>query len=213
MTTEEISRFYDGMTEALSIVRNRHHAILATLKNICESVGSPRVLDLGCGTGITSVYMARCGATVDAVDISPANIARAKLINAHERVRYRHGDATDFCGEKPYDVICLCDVFEHIPSGKLPALLGTIRANSHRNTVIYASVPNGEYIEWTRERFPERLQIVDEAHSIPEMIEYFSRIGFTVFQISTRSVENVAQYVDYIFVKKERLWSLFEENA
>jgi SAM-dependent methyltransferase len=56
-----------------------------------------RVLDLACGYGTASRYLARRGASVTGLDISAAMLSRARDLEAGEPlgIRYIHGDAAD----------------------------------------------------------------------------------------------------------------------
>ena len=76
-----------------------------------------QVLDLGCGTGRSSVALARALplATVDAVDLDAASVATAEQVVAEAglggRVRVRRGDATDdgASGGGPYDLVAVLE--------------------------------------------------------------------------------------------------------
>jgi len=56
-----------------------------------------RVLDIGCGNGYFARRMARLGADVDAVDLSPkmVRLARTRKDSGNRRVKYRVASATD----------------------------------------------------------------------------------------------------------------------
>lgn len=55
-----------------------------------------RVLDIGCGTGNTAIYMAQHGWDVTALDFVPLALKRAqkKAEQAGKKIRFLHGDAT-----------------------------------------------------------------------------------------------------------------------
>ena len=74
------------------------------------------VLDVGCGEGRNSVFMAKLGSRVDAFDISAAGIEKARQIAEMERVSIRFFvcDLADFVFEKPYDIILSHGVL-HLP--------------------------------------------------------------------------------------------------
>jgi SAM-dependent methyltransferase len=78
------------------------HPIAASLRTLVEGTGdSPALaaaaaLDVGCGTGDTSIYLAQHGWQVTGVDFVPraVNKARAKAAAAGVSVDFRRGDAT-----------------------------------------------------------------------------------------------------------------------
>lgn len=75
------------------------HALPARLRRLAEApavLPSGRALDLGCGTGDTSIYLAKHGWDVTALDFVEAALrkARAKAAAAGLDVRWIHGDVT-----------------------------------------------------------------------------------------------------------------------
>jgi SAM-dependent methyltransferase len=72
------------------------HLILPALLAALGSVANLSVLDLGCGNGASSRVLARQGARVTSVDISPSLVARAQEREARQPlgITYLVGDAT-----------------------------------------------------------------------------------------------------------------------
>ena len=83
------------------------HPIATSLRTLIEGTGdSPALaaasaLDVGCGTGDTSIYLAQHGWQVTGVDFVPKAVkkARAKAAGAGVSVDFRHGDATRLSSE------------------------------------------------------------------------------------------------------------------
>ena len=78
-----------------------------------------RVLDVGCGGGILSESLARCGAEVTALDAAEQTIAVAKL-HALEQglaIDYRQTTLENFCATAHplFDVITCMELLEHVP--------------------------------------------------------------------------------------------------
>ncbi|WP_317440999.1 class I SAM-dependent methyltransferase [Streptomyces collinus] len=79
-----------------------------------------RALDLGCGAGRNTLFLASRGFEVDAVDLSPTAIAWA-ADRAHEAgvdVRFLCGDAFAFSATElsgPYDLVVDSGCFHHLP--------------------------------------------------------------------------------------------------
>ncbi|PKP54623.1 MAG: hypothetical protein CVT90_00320 [Candidatus Altiarchaeales archaeon HGW-Altiarchaeales-3] len=66
-------------------------------------------LDVGCGSGILSIAMAKSGCSVVAVDINPAAIEltkrNAKLNEVEDKISARISDLFENCGDEKYDFI------------------------------------------------------------------------------------------------------------
>ncbi len=85
-----------GIRATVRAGRDRMRAVL--LDALPADLTGARVLDAGCGTGAMSVELARRGAQVTAVDISPAliDIARRRCpADLAGRIDFRSGDMTD----------------------------------------------------------------------------------------------------------------------
>ena len=85
----------------------------------CAALSGKRVLDVGCGGGLLSEGMARCGAEVTGIDLSEKALGVAKL-HLHEsglKVDYRMTAAETFADESPasFDVITCLEMLEHVP--------------------------------------------------------------------------------------------------
>jgi len=74
------------------------------------------ILELGCGTGKNTLFLAQIGTTVHALDFSPGMIEKAKEKVKAENVRFEIADLTKrwHCEEAAYDLITCNLVLEHI---------------------------------------------------------------------------------------------------
>ncbi len=93
----------------------RHsRAIMNTLAAANLPAGA-RVLDMGCGWGLSSELIAFCGAEVDAVDINPEFVRLVNLRAEHHRtgVKARVGTFDDCALEGPYDLILFYECLHH----------------------------------------------------------------------------------------------------
>lgn len=108
-------------------------ARVACLRRLCRAQGRPRVLDVGCGTGMHLLHLAgeiRAGL---GIDLSPAMIARARanaeacLGGAPAHVEFRVGDALAICAShETFDLVLFLGVLEHVADQ--PAALAAARA-------------------------------------------------------------------------------------
>lgn len=91
-----------------------------------------RVLDVGCGEGRNSIFMAKLGNQVDAFDISKNGIEKAKKIagQAGVQVNYFCCDLEAFVFEKEYDIILSHGVL-HLPYKEVrDAFIAKMQANT-----------------------------------------------------------------------------------
>lgn len=78
------------------------------------------VVDVGCGGGLLAEAMARRGARVTGIDMSPESLAVARLHlleSAPFQVDYREISAEDLAGQSPgaFDVVTCMELLEHVP--------------------------------------------------------------------------------------------------
>ena len=87
-----------------------------------------RVLDVGCGFGLFSLYYAsvRPDLRISGLDRNPRRIAMARAAATRlglGRVRYEVGDATEFRGGEIFDAAYMLDIVHHIPEEAVRPLL------------------------------------------------------------------------------------------
>lgn len=219
MDMTAIQKYYDGFLPHLSRDHEspnpRHTKVLADLVPIVR-IGDT-VLDLCCGTGITSKAMALMGATVDAVDLSPKLIEFAKHASAHDAhrsyqgsVTYHVHDVTTLDLGKTFDVIVIADGYEHIPIDRIGMLREVIKTHSHRNTVIYINIPDARFIDYITRNKPESLQIVDNAHTMPMIAIGFGSIGFQIVKFEVYGLDMMYQYNSYVLVRRDRINDVYD---
>lgn len=89
----------------------------AALRETLEEISFERCLEIGCGTGKNTVWLAERAKQVTAVDLSGGMIAKAKeKIGPSDRVAFKQADVTGewtFC-DGHYDLITFSLVLEHI---------------------------------------------------------------------------------------------------
>jgi 2-polyprenyl-6-hydroxyphenyl methylase / 3-demethylubiquinone-9 3-methyltransferase len=93
-----------------------------------------RVLDIGCGGGILAEAVARRGAQVLGIDVTPRNllIAREHAAAAGLSIEYREV-ALEHLEEPPFDLVLNMEVIEHVidPESFLQQCLARVRPGGH----------------------------------------------------------------------------------
>ena len=190
-TVEKIKSFYDGYLDKLYKPTIRHQFILNSFDTM--TLQGRTVLDIGCGTGITTKHLAGRARSVVGVDLSSVLIEYATLNNSAPNIQYFASDILEWTWPTRFDFISMVDVLEHIPEDRLGALFYTIKNLSHERTEIYVNIPTGDVLRYLNDNFPDILQVVDVPHD--DVIELFNRIGFIPSYY--RMYWN--QYVEYLF--------------
>jgi 2-polyprenyl-6-hydroxyphenyl methylase/3-demethylubiquinone-9 3-methyltransferase len=97
----------------------------------CAPLAGRRVLDVGCGGGLLAEGLARAGARVSAIDLSPAMIEVARL-HAHESrldIDYQLCSAEQYAAREPagFEVVTCMELIEHVPDPlELVAAIATL---------------------------------------------------------------------------------------
>ena len=95
-----------------------HFVEWATIEHMIEAVALPQgasIIDVGCGAGWTSLFLAEAGYRVLGYDLVPANIelARRRAAMWHSRARFKVADMEDLPTGDPADAALLFDALHH----------------------------------------------------------------------------------------------------
>lgn len=101
---DRVARGYDRTNTVLSVGNDQLWRI-ATTRAIDPKPGE-RILDIACGTGTSTLPLAKTGATVVGVDFSPEMIAEAG--RKHPRIEFRQADAMKLpFGDDEFDAVTI----------------------------------------------------------------------------------------------------------
>jgi SAM-dependent methyltransferase len=129
-----------------------------------------RILDAGCGTGVSTDYLCHLnpGSMVLAVDISPGALAvarercrRSAAVQQVEELRVEQCSLLDLQGEGPFDYINSVGVLHHLrqPQAGLTALAGMLAPGGLLHLFLYAD--GGR---WEIHRTQQALQLLGVGH-------------------------------------------------
>ena len=88
---------------------------LARYKFACRLIKpDDRVLEVGCGTGMGSIFLGQHCRSVKGIDIQEREIDAAKKINRRTNVDFSVGDFFSHPPQESYDIVLSVDVIEHM---------------------------------------------------------------------------------------------------
>jgi SAM-dependent methyltransferase len=155
-----------------------------------------RVLEVGCGDGITSVELAYCGALVTGIDISPVSIAvarrRAELQGVDLECRVENVVDVESIGDGLYDIVW-CDAVLHHLVDSLEAVMKKIHRALKPGGLVIANEPVA-YAPWLkafRDRVPVRTDVTPDEQPLREtefdaIRKYFPDLKLRYFRIVRR---------------------------
>lgn len=160
---------YRALTAGPVVQRFWHHAKQVAIARLLPPAPGDYVLDIGCGSGVISDYLARAGAEVLAVDGSADAIAFAQRQFGSPRIEFRRGLVDDqFAVARPVDKAYCLELIEHIHRPQAQALLTHVRSVLRPGGELFLTTPNYHsawpLIEWLMDRGGVAPRLAGEQH-------------------------------------------------
>lgn len=114
MTYNRFAYLYDELMKETPYERWVEHVLTQTEKNLVQA---NNILDVACGTGELSVYLAEAGLHVTGVDLSEdmLAVAHAKAMERNLAIEFFQQNMTEMEGFNPFDVITIfCDSLNYL---------------------------------------------------------------------------------------------------
>lgn len=124
------TRFYDLAIDIFSGERLLRQGMIEGVTGAAHDLESPRILEIGCGTGSLSIALAEAlpDAEVVGVDIDPKALAIAESKSGAKNVKWLRGSATDLPVEhESFDIVAISLVMHHLMPPQQPAALEQAR--------------------------------------------------------------------------------------
>ncbi len=100
-----------------------------------------RCLDIACGSGFGSAYLAEVAESVVGMDLDPEMIKFADRYYARQNVEFRQGDLHESIADGPFDLVTSFETLEHVRDSV--RCLEVLAASLTSNGIAVISVPNG----------------------------------------------------------------------
>lgn len=187
------SRWYLAQDDPVALLRaeskSRNPWVLARI--LGEGTGSSRVLDVGCGAGLLSNYLARAGLEVHGLDASRASLDVAAEYDETKSVRYVLGDALKLpYPDASFDVVCAMDFLEHVeqPAQVIAEISRVLRPDGlfffhtfNRNWLAWLVVIKG--LEWFVKNTPRDLHVLRLFLKPREVDAFCRQVGLQIEEL------------------------------
>jgi 2-polyprenyl-3-methyl-5-hydroxy-6-metoxy-1,4-benzoquinol methylase len=197
---ETVAGFYDDLVnyelDSLRQPNRRYRRVHEHLRPLLAQRPPRSALDVGCGIGITTAWLARRVPRVVGVDISPRTIATAASI--HHGPEFRVSALPDDpLPEGPFDLVTFIDVLEHFPNGSLPSVFARVDEAIAADGVLAVNVPSKLFA-----LRGESQQVIDEGVGVDELTAAAAGLGMEPLLVSRYGVETANQYVFCAFSRR-----------
>lgn len=192
INSTQVAEFYDeyAKNQVRTGLNLRHYLLFDHIKK-SGLKRDHEILEIGCGIGTFTKlllgYVKRNGSVLG-VDISPTNVAIAKKELGSDRANFLVSDMTDFSIDKKFDFIVMLDVLEHIPIAQHPALFKIFRTHLKDNGSIFLNIPHHDSLDFVRNRFPEKLQIIDQSLSTDLIIDSIYKNDLQIVSLNSHGI-------------------------
>jgi len=167
---------------------------------------SGKALDVGCGTGRVSIFLAKRGFKVDAIDIEPKVIEIAKRLANEAKVEINFSvlDFTqkiDSFGEELYDLIICSEVLEHVENYR--NIIRNMYGRLKKNGTLIMTVPHDPNQYSILDSYAEHLQRFTISQLKEDLREFQITDCFTIGFPFMRMVVWLRAFVLDNILKKE----------
>ncbi len=177
--------YYEGLRAAE--LKVSHQWRCRWLGEALEPGKGDRIVDLGCGAGLVSKYLAKRGATVHGVDLADEAVAAArKMCEGVEGVEFRRADASD-CKHLEggsFDKACSVDVIEHCGADVMLDMFREAHRLLKDGGMFYVYTPNP--LHWIERLKDWGVMKQDETHTglrcVGPIVEAMEAAGFEVLK-------------------------------
>jgi 2-polyprenyl-3-methyl-5-hydroxy-6-metoxy-1,4-benzoquinol methylase len=189
-----------GLDSAVASIYDRHDDSDLRARAALTMLGVKpgwRVADIGCGNGVLATEAALMGAEVDAIDISPAMLALAKVYARDRKasVRTQPAGLLSFAYRpNSYDLIVSEFTLHHLPdfwkAVALSRILAALKpgANFYLRDIVFVSMPDGserDVEEWAE--FNINNHEFERDSVVTHMRDEYSTFGWVIERMLTET--------------------------
>lgn len=202
--SDKITDYYDSLVpHMISQKDNLRNEDTKKFLNRWITTPDMKVLDLGCGIGITTEHIHQIGADVVGLDLSPKAIEYARK---NSSAKYRCGSIFFEQFSYKFDCVTLLDVLEHVKLDMHPRLFKHLNELTTNYGMLLINIPHPEYMKQLRRSYPfgspRLFQPIDEIVEIEPLLIQLEEAGFDEVKYAEEVLEG--QYYKIVVVKGKK---------
>lgn len=185
-------RWYEAFDDPVALLRAESKLIAPWIVETARArmtYAPVHAVDLGCGGGFVSNYLAENGLKTIGFDLSESSLAIAARYDKTGSVDYRHGDITNVpLKDNSVDIVSCCDVIEHVenPERIVQEAFRILRPGGmfffhtfNRTFLAYLVVI--KLVEWLVRNTPKHLHVLSLFVTPKELSMWAHSAGFKEF--------------------------------
>jgi trans-aconitate 2-methyltransferase len=207
ISNTRVSEFYDSFKKHQQKlgVNIRHRTIYKNLRRDGLRAES-NVLEIGCGIGTVSSLILKT-VTIGkfiGVDISSGSIEAAKHLNKNYRnAEFVVNDMSSFTSLVKFDYVVFPDVLEHIPVENHENIFNTVSSLLSAGGKVHINIPSPSFQRWLRRNHPDKMQIIDQALNIGQMVSTAHGAGLELISAMPYSLQYSKPDYLYLIMEKQ----------
>lgn len=135
------------------------------------------VLEVGCGSGIGSIFLSQHSKHVTGIDIKTTEIKDARLVNRRKNVSFQVIDLYDLPQSQKFDVVCALDVIEHFSVKDGEKMIAKMSKHVRSNGMLVIGSPSiYSYPHQSQLSRTSHIKCYDQAELVELIGRYFKRI-------------------------------------
>jgi SAM-dependent methyltransferase len=103
---------------------------------------SDDVLEIGCGSGLGSIFLSQYCSSVIAIDTKGSEIKEAIAMNKRDNLKFEQRDLFEFSDKKKYNVIVAMDVIEHLEEEDAKKMLNKMTSLLKEDGILAIGTPS-----------------------------------------------------------------------
>ncbi len=211
---------YEALTQGNAVQRFWHYNKQVTINKYLPANRSDLILDVGCGSGVISNFLAKSGASVRGIDGNPDAVEFAQDNFQLPNLSFERGLVDgEFVTDQPVDKVYCLEVLEHIYLEQGREMLSHFHRVLRPNGAVFLTTPNYRshwpILEWLLDCFKLVPRLADDQH-----VEFYHSRKLKTLAISAgfqveRIVKTcfVAPWIAPISWKMAEKASLLETNS